>query len=154
MCLSVKLEDRHLNVLIRQSLENTAQKGPNAYFTVAKKDSISCAVVLNLWKWALLFRGNVNNLNSQMFVKEDLHQLLAPVKTNRWASELERIAVFWCERSQNMPGVGFEPTPPHRRPEHPNSSTIDIAQSTDDLKSGAFDHSAILAPIKVLCFRK
>ena len=37
-----------------------------------------------------------------------------------------------------------------RRPEHPNSSTIDFAQSTDDLKSGAFDHSAILAPIKVL----
>ena len=46
------------------------------------------------------FRGNVNNLNSQMFVKEDLHQLLAPVKANTWASELERIAVFWCERSQ------------------------------------------------------
>lgn len=40
------------------------------------------------------FRENVNNLNSRMFVKEDLHQLLAPVKANRWASELERIAVF------------------------------------------------------------
>ena len=41
-----------------------------------------------------------------------------------------------------------------RRPEYPNSSTIAITLSTDDLKSGAFDHSAILAPIKLLLFRK
>ena len=45
-------------------------------------------------KVCFAFGGNVNNLNSQMFVKEELHQLLAPVKANRWASELERIAVF------------------------------------------------------------
>jgi len=45
-------------------------------------------------KVGFAFGGNVNNLNSQMFVKEELHQLLAPVKANRWASELERIAVF------------------------------------------------------------
>ena len=45
-------------------------------------------------KVGFAFGGKVNNLNSQMFVKEELHQLLAPVKANRWASELERIAVF------------------------------------------------------------
>ena len=54
--------------------------------------------------------------------------------------------------SQNMPGVGFEPTPPLG---DQNTQILPpIAQSTDDLKSGAFDHSAILAPIKVLFFRK
>ena len=63
-------------------------------------------------KVGFAFGGNVNNLNSQMLVKEELHQLLAPVKANRWASELGRIAVFWCERSQIMARVGFEPTPP------------------------------------------
>ena len=54
LCAYLTRENRHLNVLIRHHLENAAQKGPNGYFTVAKKDSISCAVVLNLWKWALL----------------------------------------------------------------------------------------------------
>ena len=33
-----------------------------------------------------------------------------------------------------------------RRPENPNSSSEAISQSTDDPKSGAFDHSAIVAP--------
>ena len=93
MCLSGK--GRHaFQCTKHQHLENTAEKGPNGYFTVAKKDSISCAVVLNFFKVGFAFGGNVNNLNSQMFVKEELHQLLAPVKANRWASELERIAVF------------------------------------------------------------
>ena len=32
----------------RQHFENTSQKRRNGYFTVVKKDSISCAVVLNL----------------------------------------------------------------------------------------------------------
>ena len=36
----------------------------------------------------------VNNLNSQIFVKVELHELLARVKANMWASELERIAIF------------------------------------------------------------
>ena len=40
------------------------------------------------------FGEKVNNLNSRMLVKKELHQLLAPVKANRWASQLERIAVF------------------------------------------------------------
>ena len=100
------------------------------------------------------FRGNVNNLNSQMFVKEELHQLLAPVKANRWASELERIPVFLMSKKSKHARSGIRTHASTRRPEHPNSSTIDIAQSTDDLKSGAFDHSAIRAPIKVLFFRK
>ena len=32
----------------RQHFESTSQKGPSGYFTVAKKDSVSCADVLNL----------------------------------------------------------------------------------------------------------
>ena len=53
MCLSDKGRQA-FQCTKRQHLENTAQKGPNGYFTVAKKDSISRAVVLNLRKWALL----------------------------------------------------------------------------------------------------
>ena len=59
-----------------------------------------------------------------------------------WASELEWI------RS------GIRTHASTRSPEYPNSSTIAISQSTDDLKSGAFDHSAILAPTEPLVFRK
>ena len=45
-------------------------------------------------KGGYAFGENVNNLNSRMLVKEELHQLLAPVNASRWASQLERIAVF------------------------------------------------------------
>ena len=42
-------------------------------------------------KGGYAFGENVNNLNSRMLVKKELHQPLAPVKANRWASQLERI---------------------------------------------------------------
>ena len=47
---------------------------------------------------------------------------------------------------------GIRTHAPTRRPENPNSSSEAISQSTDDLKSGAFDHSAILAPFDWIFF--
>ena len=47
---------------------------------------------------------------------------------------------------------GIRTHAPTRRPENPNSSSETISQSTDDLKSGAFDHSAILAPFDCIFF--
>ena len=47
---------------------------------------------------------------------------------------------------------GIRTHAPTRRPENPNSWSEAISQSTDDLKSGAFDHSAILAPFDWIFF--
>ena len=47
---------------------------------------------------------------------------------------------------------GIRTHAPTRRPENPNSSSEAISQSSDDLKSGAFDHSAILAPFDWIFF--
>ena len=96
----------------------------------------------------------VNNLNSQIFVKVELHELLARVKDQHVGIRTWEDWHFLMWKKSKHARSGIRTHASTRRPEYPNSSTIAIALSTDDLKSGAFDHSAILAPIKLLLFRK
>ena len=83
----------HFNVL-NANIWKTLQRKAKRVFYCCKERLDLMRSCFEFVKVGFAFGGNVNNLNSQMFVKEELHQLLAPVKANRWASELERIAVF------------------------------------------------------------
>ena len=76
----------------RQHLENTKRSKRVFYCCKQRLDLVrSC---FEFVKVGYAFVENVNNLKCQMFVKVELHQLLARVKANMWASELERIAIL------------------------------------------------------------
>ena len=64
-----------------------------------------------------------------------------------------KLGHVFAEKSQQFElPEGIRTHAPTRRPENPNSSSEAISQSSDDLKSGAFDHSAILAPFDWIFF--
>ena len=99
-----------------------------------------------------------------VFAEKSQQFELAEVRHSRVASgactcEGEDVAISSREDSffpirQNWKHArsGIRTHAPTRRPENPNSSSEAISQSTDDLKSGAFDHSAILAPFDWIIF--
>ena len=111
LCGYLTRGNRHFTVLnanIWRTLHKKVQRG----ILLLQRKTRSHAQLFWICESGLCFCGKSRQFDSQIFVKVELHELLARVKANMWAPELERIAIFWCEKSQNMPGVWFEATPP------------------------------------------